>query len=174
MGEVTAIGALGASISAPSAISKAHDLTRFRCGKDALDDWLRQRALKAEGKTARTYVVCQGPVAVVGYFSIAMGAVQRAAAPKKLQKNAPDPIPVAVLARMAVDVRFRGQGLGAGLLRDGLKLCLQASTIIGARAVLVHAIDDEVRPFYEKYGFVAFPAGSKTLFLPLQTIVDAL
>jgi predicted N-acetyltransferase YhbS len=150
-------------------------VTRFKSGKDALDDWLRQRAIKAEGKTARTYVVCQGATTtVVGYFSIAMGAVQRAAAPKKMQKNAPDPIPVAVLARMAVDIRFRGQGLGAGLLRDGLKLCLQASTIIGARAVLVHAIDDDVRPFYEKYGFVSFPAGSKTLFLPLQTIVDAL
>jgi predicted N-acetyltransferase YhbS len=110
----------------------------------------------------------------VGFYTIAMGAVQRNLAPRKVRQNAPDHIPVAILARMGVDVRFRGLGVGAGLLKDGLLRIIQASNIIGARAVLVHAIDDGVRPFYAKYGFVAFPEGAQTMFLPIETIADGL
>jgi GNAT superfamily N-acetyltransferase len=175
MGEVRQLAeVLGAKLSAPSPITPAHDLSRFKCGKEALDDWLRQRALKSEGlRHARTCVVAHGNT-VVGFHSIVMGAVQIGLAPSKLKRNAPDPIPVGILARMAVDVRFRGQGLGAALLKDGLLRILQASEIVGARAVLVHAIDAEALRFYEKYGFKEFPSGSKTLFLPMETLVDGL
>jgi GNAT superfamily N-acetyltransferase len=111
---------------------------------------------------------------VVGFYAIAMGSVQRGQAPGKLRRNAPEQLPVAILARMGVDNRLKGHGLGRALIKDALQRILQASTIIGARAVLVHAIDEEVRPFYLKYGFVAYPADSRTLFLPIETLADAM
>lgn len=175
MGEVTQLAAaFGGKLSAPSPITGAHDLGRFKCGSAALDDWLRQRALKSESaRHARTYVACHGHV-VVGYYSIVMGAVQRSKAPSKLRRNAPDPVPVGILARMAVDIRFRGQGIGAGLLKDGLQRILQTSQIIGARAAVVHAIDASAIEFYRRYGFEEFPPGSQSMFMPIETIVDAL
>jgi GNAT superfamily N-acetyltransferase len=173
MGKVESIGSPLGALGAPTPISKSHNLARFTCGKEPLDDFLRLRAMKSEGKNARTYVVCQGDV-VIGFYSIAMGAVQRMQAPGKLRRNAPDSIPVAILARMAVDARFRGHGIGAGMLKDALRRMVQAATIIGARAVLVHAIDDEARPFYLKYGFIEYPAESRTLYMPIETLVDGL
>jgi GNAT superfamily N-acetyltransferase len=154
-------------------ITQAHEVGDFACGRVELDEFLRHRALKTEGKTARTYVVCQGAT-VVGFYAIAMGSVQRGQAPGKLRRNAPEQLPVAILARMGVDTRLKGHGLGRALIKDALQRMLQASTIIGARAVLVHAIDEEVRPFCLKYGFVAYPADSRTLFLPIETLADAM
>ena len=171
MGEVA--GADAGELSSPHPIAAAHHVTGFSCGRSKLDDFLRSRALKAERRTARTYVVCKGD-AVVAFYAIAMGSVQRAQTPGKLRRNAPDQLPVAILARMGVDSSLKGHGLGRALLKDALQRILQASTIIGARAVLVHAIDDEVRPFYLKYGFVEYPAESRTLFLPIETLADAI
>jgi GNAT superfamily N-acetyltransferase len=171
VGEVGGAGT--EELSAPQPISAAHQVAGFSCGKTELDAFLHARALKAEGRTARTYVVCRGD-AVVAYYAIAMGSVQRAQTPGKLRRNAPDQVPVAILARMAVDSGLAGHGLGRALLKDALQRILEASTIIGARAVLVHAIDDEVRPFYLKYGFVEHPADSRTLFLPIETLADAI
>jgi len=174
MGEVTNIAsALGEQVSPPGPLSRAHDLTVFQCGKDALDDWLKFRALRAEGNTGRTYVVASG-TKVVGYYTLATGAAKREQLPKKLQRNSPDPIPLMVLARLAVDSRFQGQGIGHGLLKDALIRSIQASEIVGFRAVLVHAIDDDARLFYEKFQFVEFPNGSQTLFLPVETLKRAL
>lgn len=174
MGEVTDIAkALGDQVGSPSPLTPLHDLSRFKSGKDPLDDWLRHRARKSEGVSARTYIVAQGHVAV-GYYSIAMGGVARNNTPRKIKQNAPDPVPVGILARLAVDTRFRGQGIGAGLLKDALLRIMQASEILGARAVLVHAIDEEAVKFYTKYGFIEFPLGSQTMFLPFSTLVDAL
>jgi GNAT superfamily N-acetyltransferase len=171
MGEIAQAGK--GELSAPIPIAAAHDVTRFACGRVELDDFLRHRALKAEGKTARTYVVCQGDI-VVGYYAIAMGAVQRQQAPGKLRRNAPEQVPVAILARMAVDTTLKGHGLGRALVKDALQRIAQASTIIGARAALVHAIDEEVAPFYRKYGFLEYPADSRTLFLPIETLAGAM
>ena len=84
-------------LTGPARLGPAHDLTRFDCGKPALNDWLRVHSQRSEGRSARTYVVCVGP-AVVGYYCIATGSVERRAAPRKLKQNAPDPIPVAILA----------------------------------------------------------------------------
>jgi GNAT superfamily N-acetyltransferase len=171
MGEIAGAGA--GELGAPVPIAQAHRVGDFACDRVELDDFLRNRALKTEGKTARTYVVCQGET-VVGFYAIAMGSVQRGQAPGKLRRNAPEQLPVAILARMGVDNRLKGHGLGRALIKDALQRILQASTIIGARAVLVHAIDEEVRPFYLKYGFVAYPADSRTLFLPIETLADAM
>jgi GNAT superfamily N-acetyltransferase len=171
VGEVA--GADAGELSPPQPIAETHRVADFSCGRTELDDFLRSRALKAEGRTARTYVVCRGDI-VVAFYAIAMGSVQRTGTPGRLRRNAPDQLPVTILARMGVDSTLKGQGLGRALLKDALQRILQASTIIGARAVLVHAIDDEVRPFYLKYGFVEYPADSRTLFLPIETLADAI
>lgn len=174
MGEVKQIAeVLGAGISAPSPISKLHDVSRFTCGKPPLDDFLKLRALKSEGQTARTYVVCSGN-SVVGYYSVATGSVQRSAVPKKLQRNTPDHIPIIILARLAVDCRCRQQGIGKALLREAIARAIQVSEIVGVKALMVHAIDDEAMAFYTKYGFQTFPVGSQTPFLPIATLTKAL
>lgn len=174
MGEVKDIASrLGGQLSAPSPLAGTHDINFFQCGNPALDEWLKLRARKAEGKTGRTYVVASGNK-VIGYYTLAMGAAKREQLPKKLQRNSPDQIPLLLLARLAVDQRFQGFGIGGGLLKDALIRSMQASEIVGFRAVLVHAIDDEARRFYEKFQFIEFPSGSQTLFLPIETLKRAL
>ena len=161
-------------LSAPARLAPEHDLSRFDCGSPPLNDWLKRQARTSEGRTARTYVVCDAS-AVVGYHCIAAGSVERRAAPRKLKQNAPDPIPVAILGRLAVDLHWRGQGLGTDLLHDAFRRIVAASETIGFGAVLVHAIDDEARAFYlGRAEFLEYPPDSRILFLPLQTLIDAL
>lgn len=159
----------GGAYVRPVPIASGHDTSSFSCGNDGLDDWLRVTAFKAEGNTARTYVVAAGE-AVVGYYCLATGSVARGLAPGKVRRNAPDPVPVLVIGRLAVDRRCHGQGIGGGMLRDALQRALQASGIVGCRAVLVHAVDRAAVEFYARYGFVEFPGGTRTMFLPLETL----
>lgn len=159
--------------SAPQPLTAAHDLSAFDCGEPALNDWLRQRALKNESRFSRTYVVCD-EARVVGYFCISAGAVDREAAPGKVRRNAPDTIPVSVIGRLAVSRDHAGQGLGADLLADALRRIALASQSIGIGAVLVHAKDDAARRFYLRCAeFIEYPADSRTLFLPIETVVAA-
>ena len=170
MGEVTHIRpGIGGGLTPPIPLNASHDLNGFCCGKEPLDDWLRQRALNAEGRSARTYVVCQGQ-AVVGYYALATGAEKRENVPKKMQRNMPEAVPLITLARLAVDVKNQGQRLGESLLRDALLRCLEIAQVRGTRAVLVHAIDADALAFYLKYDFMQFPMGTQTLFLPIETI----
>jgi GNAT superfamily N-acetyltransferase len=170
MGEVTDItSALGGKLSPPSAINAVHDLSQFHSGNDALDDWLRFRALKNEGRSSRTYVVAQGRQ-VVGYYCLSTGAEKRESVPSKIARNTPDPVPLIILGRLAVDTNHQGKGIGAGLLKDALCRSLQVSHTVGARAVLVHAIDRNAMAFYLKYGFLEFPCGTQSMFLPMETI----
>jgi GNAT superfamily N-acetyltransferase len=170
MGEVTDIStALGGRLSPPSAITSGHDLTQFHCGKEPLDDWLRFRALKNEGRSSRTYIVSQGRTAV-GYYCLSTGAEKRASIPSKISRNTPDPVPLILLGRLAVDLNHQGRGIGAGLMKDALQRVAQISKAVGSRALIVHAIDQNAMAFYVKYGFIEFPYGSQTLFLPIDTI----
>lgn len=175
MGEVTQLPAqaIGGRISPPSPITAAHDLSAFCCGNDALDDWLRQQALKSEGRSARTFVVCSG-AAVVGYYCLAAGAEKRVSMPRKIRQGLPDPTPLTILGRLAVDRAYQGQKIGAGLLKDALLRAATAAQTIGSRAILVHAIDPAAVAFYTKFGFIEFPSGSQTMFLPIETITAAL
>jgi len=160
-------------LSAPVPLTADHDLSGFDCGEPALNDWLRHRALKNESRFSRTYVVCQGN-RVVAYFCIAAGAVERAAAPGKVRRNAPDTIPVSVIGRLAVDRDHAGQGLGADILSDALRRVAIASQSIGMGAVLVHAKDDAARRFYLRCAeFIEYPEDSRTLFLPIETVIAA-
>ncbi len=158
-------------LSAPAPLTAEHDVSGFDCGEPALDDWLRHRALKNESRFSRTYVVCAGPQ-VVGYFCISAGAVERAAAPGKVRRNAPDSIPVSVIGRLAVSRDHAGRGLGADMLADALRRIAVASQSIGIGAVLVHAKDDAARRFYMQCAeFIEYPQDSRTLFLPIEAVV---
>lgn len=160
-------------LSRPRPITADDDTRGFSCGKVALDNWLQQRALKAEGATARSYVACEG-TAVVGYYCLATGSVVRASAPPKLRRNAPEQLPVVIIGRLAVTESRQGQRIGPGLLQDALQRILQVSVSVGCAAALVHAIDDDARSFYAKYGFIEYPGGSRTLFLPVGTLRGSL
>ncbi len=173
MAEEIAGGRTPCRYSAPQPLTAAHDLSAFDCGEPVLNDWLRQRALKNESRFSRTYVVCEG-AQVVGYFCISAGAVQREAPPGKVRRNAPDTIPVSVIGRLAVSRDHAGQGLGADLLADALRRIALAAQSIGIGAVLVHAKDDAAKRFYLRYAeFIEYPADSRTLFLPIETVMAA-
>jgi GNAT superfamily N-acetyltransferase len=157
-------------LSPPVALKPEHDLSAFDCGEPALNDWLRNRALKNESRFSRTYVVCEGKK-VVAYVCISAGAVERAAIPGRLRRNAPDAIPVSVIGRLAVSRERSGKGLGADLLSDALRRIAVASQSIGIAAVLVHAKDDAAKRFYMNCAeFIEYPEDSRTLFLPIETV----
>lgn len=161
------------SLSAPVPLTAEHDLSAFDCGDPALNDWLRYRALKNESRFSRTYVVCEGSQ-VIAYFRISAGAVERAAAPGKMRRNAPDTIPVSVIGRLAVSGNHAGKGLGADILSDALRRIAIASQSIGIGAVMVHAKDEAAKRFYLKCAeFIEYPEDSRTLFLPIETVVAA-
>lgn len=175
MGGVTAAGpeGSGAAISAPAPLKSGHIIENFDCGKPALNDWLKNTARKAEARSARTYVVCAGDT-VVGYYCLSTGGVLRDEAPGKLRKNMPSSVPVLILGRLAVDGAFKGRGIGSGLLADAMRRTLGVANEAGVRAMLLHAIDDEAISYYLQYGFIQFPEGDKTLFLPVETMVKAI
>ena len=161
----------GAGLAAPVPLAPDHDLSEFDCGEPALNDWLRHRALKNESRFSRTYVVCEGK-RVVAYFCISAGAVEWAAAPGKIRRNAPDAIPVSVIGRLAVARDHAGEGLGADILSDALRRIAVASQSIGIGAVLVHAKDDSARRFYLRCAeFIEYPEDSRSLFLPIETVI---
>jgi GNAT superfamily N-acetyltransferase len=163
-----------ASLSPPIPISEDIDVSQFDCGEPNLNSWLKSRALKNESRFSRTYVVCDGTKAAA-YYCISAGSVERIAAPSKVRRNAPDAIPVAIIGRLAVCKAFAGRGLGASILADALSRIAMASKSIGIGAVLVQAKDDSAKRFYLACAeFVEFPNDSRTLFLPIETIVAAL
>jgi GNAT superfamily N-acetyltransferase len=142
-----------AAIRPPEKLSATHDLSDFDSGEPVLDEWLRQRALHNEASGAsRTYVVCVGKT-VVGYYTLAVGAVAHAEAPGRMKRNRPDPLPVMVIGRLAVDKNVQRRGIGKGLLRDAVLRTVQAAEIAGIRAILVHAISEPAKRFYEGCGF---------------------
>jgi GNAT superfamily N-acetyltransferase len=158
-------------LSAPVPLTAEHDLSAFDCGEPALNDWLRHRALKNESRFSRTYVVCAGN-RVVGYFCISAGSVERGAAPGKVRRNAPDLIPVSIIGRLAVSRDHAGKGLGADLLSDALRRIALASQSIGIGAVMVQAKGEAAKRFYLRCAeFIEYPEDSRTLFLPIETVV---
>lgn len=166
-------GAGPMQLSPPVPMTAEHEVGEFDCGVPVLNDWLKQRAMKNESRFSRTYVVCEGN-RVAAYFCLAAGAVERGAAPGKLRRNAPDAVPVAVIGRLAVDRGYGGRGLGADILADALRRIAVAAQSIGIGAVLVEAKDDDARRFYMACAeFIEYPADSRTLFLPIETLVAA-
>jgi predicted N-acetyltransferase YhbS len=118
---------------------------------------------------SRTFVICQDNQ-VVGYYALASGSVERMASPKSIARNMPEPIPVMVLGRLAIDARMQGQRLGSALLKDALLRTLSVSKNVGIRAILVHAISEDAKRFYVGYGFQVSPIDPMTLMLPVRHI----
>ncbi|WP_081493197.1 GNAT family N-acetyltransferase [Rhizobium sp. CF142] len=146
----------------------AHDLQLFDSGHDSLDEWLRRRARANQvSGVSRTYVVCEDD-RVVGYYCLSSGALVVVDAPGAVRRNMPHPLPIAVLGRLAIDRNWQGKGIGAALLQDAVLRTEQAAHIMGIRGLLVHAISDEAKAFYEHYGFAASPSNPMTLVLSLK------
>jgi GNAT superfamily N-acetyltransferase len=158
------------TIQEPQPIQLEHYLEDFNSGNPELNDWLRKRAIKNEDSGAsRTYVVTVENK-VIAYYCLASGSVFNSIATGKVRRNMPDPIPVMVIGRLAVDKNWQGRGIGYGLVRDAVLRTLQASEIAGIRAILVHALNEQAKQFYEKCGFIASPTAPMTLMI---TIADA-
>jgi predicted N-acetyltransferase YhbS len=134
-------------------LTDRHQAEGFDCGNVDLDNWLTRIALvAARAGTAATYVLCRGS-RVVGYYALAMGSVSHSSAPSRLRRGMPDPVPVVVLARLALDHSEQGNRLGGHLLVDALRRCVRGGQEFGARAVVVDAIDDRAAAFYRHFGF---------------------
>jgi GNAT superfamily N-acetyltransferase len=158
----------------PLPLLATYELERFDCGESEINAWLKQRALKNESRFSRTFVVCDGND-VVGYYCISAGSVEREAAPGLIRRNAPDPVPVAMIGRLGVSRSIAGKGLGADLLNDALSRIATVSQTIGIAAVLVHAKSDAAKRFYLACAeFIEYPADSRTLYLPIETVIAAL
>jgi GNAT superfamily N-acetyltransferase len=163
-----------AEISPPEHLTPAHDISTFDCGVPDLNDWLKKRALaNEESGASRTYVVCsEGKV--VGYYALASGGVALAKAPGRVRRNMPDPLPVMIVGRLAVERTCQGRNIGRSLLRDAVLRTLQAAEIGGIRAILVHAISEDAKRFYERYGFTSPPIDSMTLLVAVGDAKKAL
>jgi predicted N-acetyltransferase YhbS len=162
------------SFRAPEPLTTRHDILAFDCGVPPLNAWLHRHAIaNQESRAARTFVVCVEQ-RVVGYYALAAGSVVHAEATGKVRRNMPDPVPMALLGRLAVDTSAQGFGIGAGLLQDAVLRVMQAADVLGIRGIMVDAIDDRARQFYEKFGFRPSAALPLKLMVTLQEIERAL
>jgi predicted N-acetyltransferase YhbS len=162
-------------LNLPVLLNKSHNRSAFDCGVLELNDYLQRYALQNQKKSAaRTYVATRGNE-VVGYYTLVYGSVAYEEAPEKVQAGLGKyPIPILLLARLAVALTERGKRLGEGLLKDALLRTLQAAEIAGLRAVLVHAKDETVKKFYERFGFEASPIDDLHLFLRIIDIQESI
>ena len=153
---------------APEPLLASHHLDEFDCGEAVLDEWLKRRATANQSSGAsRTFVVADQDNRVCGYYALAAGAVSHPLATSSVRRNMPDPVPVIVLGRLAVDHRAHGIKLGASLLQDAVKRAAAVAQNAGVRALLVHALHDQAKGFYEHYGFQVSPVHPMTLMLRL-------
>jgi GNAT superfamily N-acetyltransferase len=152
-------------------LTRNHEVEQFDCGRDALNRFLVRYALQnQQAEASQTYVALAGE-GVAGYYTLVVGQVEYAAAPERLTKGlARHPVPIMLLARLAVATPWQGKGLGSGLLKDAMQRTLQAADIAGIRAFAVHAKDDEARAFYEHFGFAPLPSDPYHLFRLLKDI----
>jgi predicted N-acetyltransferase YhbS len=156
------------ALTAPEPLSSDHELDAFESGIASLDEWVKRRARRNEVDGAsRTFVVCTDR-RVVGYYCLAAGSVLHATATSKVRRNMPDPVPILLLGRLAVDRGWQGKGLGADLLADAVLRSVGAAKSVGVRAILVHAISDDARTFYEKHGFRPSPVDPMTLMVTIE------
>lgn len=157
-------------LAAPVPIAPEHDLSAFECGQPSLDEWLKRRALRNhQSGAARCFVVCSG-ANVVGYYSLSAGAIAHESAPKSMRRNMPDPLPVLLLGRLAIDQRYHNRGLGSALLRDAMLRAVSVARDAGVFAILLHALTPEAKQFYLSRGFVQSPLQPMTLMMTLETV----
>lgn len=160
-----------AQLSAPHPLEASHQLAEFSCQHASLAHWLKHRAMDNQlARASRTWVVADTGQVVIGYYALAAAVLEHAQATGALRRNMPSPIPAVLLARLAVDDRWQGQGLGAALLADALRRALAAATLIGARALLAHTVDDTAEAFYLHHGFQQAPFDARLVMLDLAKL----
>ncbi|GJE56769.1 MULTISPECIES: GNAT family N-acetyltransferase [Methylobacterium] len=158
------------TLAAPEPLADDHLIDIFASGIPTLDNWLKQRARRNQATGAsRTFVICNDRT-VIGYYALASGSVEAASAPGRFRRNMPEPIPVVILGRLAVDRTCQGRGLGKALFRDGAQRVLHAADTIGIRGILVHAISEDARAFYLALGFDPSPLDPLTLMVSLADL----
>ena len=168
------MGEIRVAPSPPELLADQHDIGDFSSGDASLDDWLKRRARSNQVSGAtRTYVVCEGK-RVMGYYALASGVVTVESATGRFRRNMPNPIPVVVLARLAVDRNWQGRGIGRALFRDAALRVAHAADAIGIRGIVVHAISEEAKKFYLGLGFDASPREPMTLMVTLSDVRAAL
>ena len=155
-------------LGAPRPLAPDDDLDAFSCGVAPLDDWLRRRARGHEAEGASRTVVCCAGKRVAGYYSLAAGSVLREAATGAVRRNMPEPVPAVLIGRLAVDTQWQRKRLGISLLHDAVLRIVGAAGTIGVRAILVHAISDEAKAFYDRHGFRASPLDPLTLMITVD------
>lgn len=156
-------------ITAPELLLPQHAVVDFRSSEPTLDEWLKRKAFKNQTIGAsRIFVVCEsGGNQVVGFYALATGSVQRQSVSGALRRNMPDPLPVLVLGRLAVDERYHRRGIGARLLKDAVLRSQLVAEQVGTKALLVHALSEEAKAFYLHWGFTPSEIQPSTLLLPL-------
>lgn len=161
-------------LSAPEPLNGEHDVSQFSCGKESMDHWLKHIALKSQvAGGAKTYVTTDNG-RVVGYYSLSAGSVSREETTGRFRRNMPEPIPVVLLGRLAVDKQYQKSGIARGLMRDAAFRVMDAAETVGIRGILVHALDDDARDFYMALGFDPSPIDPHTLFITVQDIQKAI
>jgi predicted N-acetyltransferase YhbS len=163
------------NITGPRPLLETHETERFDCGNEFLNDWLKKFALvNSRSNSAKTFVVCEDNK-VIGYYSLAMGSVDYEAATLRIKKGlARHPIPVIVLAKLAVDLDYQKKRIGVSLLKDSFLRSLMISEHIGTRAVFVNAKDDHAKTFYEHHGFQPLPSDTLKLLILVKDIKNAI
>lgn len=154
----------------PAPITADHELANFDSGELSLNEWLKKRAFRNHASGAsRCFVLCVGRT-VIAYYSLSAGAISHEAAPRAMRRNMPDPLPVLLLGRLAVDSRYHNQGIGQALLRDAMLRAVNVAGDAGVFAILVHALSDQARQFYLSRGFVESPLQRMTLLMTIETV----
>jgi predicted N-acetyltransferase YhbS len=158
------------TLRAPEPLNAQHRLEGFDCGKPALNEWLLRHARQAQGSgSAKTFVVSEDGVRVAGYFSLTVGQVDTLDAPERIRKGmGQHPLPVVILARLAVSVADQGRGVGLGLLQDAIRRTMLIAEQAGIRAILTHPIDAEAAKFHARFGFIVSPLREQQLLLLLK------
>jgi len=163
------------ALSAPELLTADHDVSAFSCGKPALDHWIRSRALSNQEKGFTAVIVVHEAGRVVGYYGLAPTAVVPGAMPRSIRTGQPpDPVPCLLLGQLATDQRWAGRGVGTGLLKHALSRCVQAASLVGGRALLVHAIDEEAAGFWRRRGFLPSRDDPFMLFRSIADIAASL
>ena len=159
------------AISAPEPLAAAHDVSAFSCGKPSLDRWLQTRALSNQEKGFTAVMVVHAQGRVIGYYGLAPTSVVPAQLPRSIRTGQPpDPVPCLLLGQLATDQAWAGKGIGSGLLKHALQRCITASRLIGGRALVVNAVDNDAAQFWTRWGFLASRDDPSTLFRSIADI----
>lgn len=163
------------ALSAPEPLAAAHDVTRFICGKPSLDHWLKTRALSNQEKGFTAVLVVHEEGRVVGYYGLAPTAVVPNALPRSIRTGQPpNPVPCLLLGQLATDIGWTGRGIGTGLVKHALQRCVAAASLVGGRALMVNAVDEEAAAFWRRRGFLPSRDDAFVLFRSIADIAASL